>query len=90
MQIVKIRRVGNSNVVTLPHHLEAAGFAPGTSVVVDQTPDGNVLLVPETSVRTSIPEIGRKVIREHREALDLLEAHDRGEAVLVDGEIRRI
>ena len=90
MQIVKIRRVGNSNVVTLPHQLEAAGYTAGTSVVIEQTPDGHLLLMPETSVRERIREVGRKVIREHREALDLLAAHDRGEAMLVDGEIRRI
>ena len=89
MQIVKIRRVGNSNVVTLPHQLEAAGYTAGTSVVIEQMSNGHLLLMPETSVRERIRAAGRKVIREHREALDLLEAHDRGEAVLVDGEIRR-
>lgn len=89
MQVVKIRRVGNSNVVTLPHALEAAGYTAGTSVVVEQTATGEVLLVPEGRIRDRIQEIGRRVIAEHREALDLMEAHDRGEAVSVDGEIRR-
>ena len=90
MHVVKIRRVGNSNVVTLPHQLEAAGYAPGTSVVVEQTSTGELLLVPEDHLRDRIREIGRRVVAEHREALDLLEAFDRGEAVVADGELRRV
>lgn len=88
MQVVKIRRVGNSNVVTLPHELEASGYTVGTSVVVEQTSTGELLLVPEGRLRRPIEEIGRRVIAEHREALDLMEAYDRGEAIAVDGEIR--
>lgn len=89
MQVVKIRRVGNSNVVTLPHELEAAGYTAGTSVVVEQTSTGEVLLVPEARVRESIREIGRRVIREDREALELLAAYDRGEPVEIEGEVRQ-
>jgi antitoxin component of MazEF toxin-antitoxin module len=89
MHVVKIRRVGNSNVVTLPHELEEAGYTAGTSVVVEQTSTGEVFLVPEGRIRDQIEEIGRRVIADHREALDLMEAYDRGEAVAVDGEIRR-
>lgn len=90
MHVVKVRRVGNSNVVTLPQEYEAAGYTPGTSVVVEQTPTGEILVVPESRVRERVREIGRRVIDEHREALDLLEAHDRGEAAIVDGELRRV
>ena len=90
MQVVKIRRVGNSNVVTLPHQLEAAGYTPGTSVVVEQTPTGELLLMPEARLRERIQAIGQRVIEEHREALDLLAAYDRGEAVSVEGELRRL
>jgi antitoxin component of MazEF toxin-antitoxin module len=89
MQVVKIRRVGNSNVVTLPHELEAAGYAAGTSVVVEQTVTGEVLLVPENRVRDRIRELGRRVIQEDREALELLAAYDRGEPVEIEGEVRR-
>lgn len=46
--------------------------------------------MPETRVRERVREIGRRVIGKHREALDLLEAHDRGEAEVVDGELRRV
>jgi antitoxin component of MazEF toxin-antitoxin module len=89
MHVVKVRRVGNSNVVTLPQEYEAAGYVPGTSVVVEQTPTGELLVMPEARLRDGVQEIGRRVIAEHREALDLLEAHDRGQAVVVEGELRR-
>ncbi|HWD69679.1 MAG TPA: AbrB/MazE/SpoVT family DNA-binding domain-containing protein [Solirubrobacteraceae bacterium] len=35
-----MRRVGNSNVVSLPRELEASGYVPGTSVLVEELPDG--------------------------------------------------
>ena len=90
MQIVKIRRVGNSDVVTLPHQLEAAGSTPGTSVVIEEAPTGELILMPEDWVRARVREIGRRVIEQDREALDLLAAYDRGEANSVDGELRRL
>ncbi len=90
MQIVKVRRVGNSNVVTLPHQLEAAGYTPGTSVVIELAPTGELILMTADRIRARILEIGRRVIEEEREALDLLAAYDRGEAVSVDGELRRL
>jgi antitoxin component of MazEF toxin-antitoxin module len=90
MQVVKIRRVGSSNVLTLPRELEAAGFVAGTSLIVDQTPSGALVLFPESQFSQHVQQIGQRVIEEHREALDLLAAADRGEARLVDGEVRRI
>ena len=81
MHVVKVRRVGNSNVVTLPKSLELAGFAAGASVVVEPLPSGEVMLVPEAQLRERVRAIGRKVIAEHREALALLEAYDQGVAV---------
>ena len=36
MKVVKVRRVGNSNVVSIPRELEARGYAPGTSVLVEE------------------------------------------------------
>jgi hypothetical protein len=36
MKVVKVRRVGNSNVVSLPRELEARGYEPGTSVLIEE------------------------------------------------------
>lgn len=79
MHIVKVRRVGNSNVVTLPQQLEAAGYTPGTSVVIEEAPSGELILHPEERVRQRILDAGRQVIAEDREAIGLLAAYDRGE-----------
>ena len=79
LEIVKVRRVGNSNVISLPKALEDLGFAPGTRVVLDPQPDGGVLLRPVETLRQEIRRLGREAAAKHREALDLLEAHDRGE-----------
>ena len=78
MMLVKIRQVGNSNVITLPRELEEAGYTAGTSVVIERTSTGELLLVPESRLREHIHAIGRKVIEENRETLDALAAYDRG------------
>lgn len=36
MKIAKVRRVGNSNLVSIPRELEAHGYAPGTSMLVEE------------------------------------------------------
>lgn len=79
MDIVKIRRVGNSNVVTLPRSLEELGYAPGTRVAVEVGPTGEVVLRPVESAREQIRASLRKVVAERRGALDLLTRYDRGE-----------
>ncbi len=79
MQIVKIRRVGNSNVISLPKEFEKAGFVPGVSVLVEETPAGELVITPASRLRRDFREIARKVVAENREALDMLGAYDRGE-----------
>jgi len=37
MKIVKVRRVGNSNVVSIPRELESHDYAPGT--LAEHDPD---------------------------------------------------
>lgn len=80
MHIVKIRRVSSSNVITLPQQFEASGDSSGVSVIVEQTPSGELLVMPEDPLRNRVRESARRIIAEHREALSLLEAYDRGDA----------
>ncbi len=54
MVVVKVRRVGNSNVVSLPRELEKCGFTPGTPVVIDELPGGEVILRRVNAVRSSL------------------------------------
>jgi antitoxin component of MazEF toxin-antitoxin module len=78
VEIIKVRRVGNSNVVSLPREFEAAGYAPGASVVVEQLEDGSLHLVRTDELRDLIRSRGKRLIAEHAEALALLAGHDRG------------
>lgn len=56
MHIMKIRRVGNSNVVSLPHALEQLGYTAGTTVLVDVLPDGALRIVPTDRVRACMAD----------------------------------
>lgn len=76
MKIVKVRRVGNSNVVSIPRELEARGYAPGSSVLLEELDDGELRIIPTEQVRDRIRTIGRRVVSEHREALKILAEHD--------------
>jgi antitoxin component of MazEF toxin-antitoxin module len=76
MKVVKVRRVGNSNVVSIPRELEARGYAPGTSVLIEQLEGGELRIMPAEQVRDRIRDIGRRVVEEHQEALTILAEHD--------------
>jgi antitoxin component of MazEF toxin-antitoxin module len=81
VKILKVRRVGNSNVVSLPREFEAAGYGPGASVLVEQLDDGSLHLVRTDELRNLIRSRGKRVIAEHAEALAILAGHDRGDPV---------
>jgi antitoxin component of MazEF toxin-antitoxin module len=81
MKILKVRRVGNSNVVSLPREFEAAGYGPGASVLVEQLEDGSLHLMRTDEVRDLIRSRGRPLIAKHAEALAILAGHDRGDHV---------
>jgi antitoxin component of MazEF toxin-antitoxin module len=78
MRVVKVRRVGNSNVVSIPRELEARGYAPGTSVLVEELEGGELRIMPTDKVRERIRGVGRRVVAEHGEALKILAEHDPG------------
>jgi len=80
VKLVKIRRVGNSNVVSIPHEHESLGFKPDVQVLVTALPSGELRVLPATNVRRMIREYGRRVIDEDRRALQILEDHDRNKA----------
>lgn len=75
--MVKIRRVGNSNVISLPRRLEQIGYSAGTSVMVYELESGELRVIPAGRVRELIRATGSQVVAESREALDTLERHDR-------------
>lgn len=75
-----MRRVGNSNVVSIPKAFALAGYAAGTEVLLEQLDDGSLRIVRVNDVRQLIRNVGRMVVAEDAEALALLAAHDRGAA----------
>lgn len=76
MKIVKVRRVGNSNVVSLPRELEASGYVPGTSVLVEELADGELRILPTEMVRERVRQIAARTVSERSGALQILADHD--------------
>jgi antitoxin component of MazEF toxin-antitoxin module len=76
MRVNRVRRVGNSNVISLPRELEAHGFAVGAQVVIQQLPSGEVRLTPADRVRQIVSDHGRRVLAGNREALQIIADHD--------------
>jgi antitoxin component of MazEF toxin-antitoxin module len=76
MKVVKVRRVGNSNVISIPREFEARGYAPGSSVLVEELPGGELRVMSTEKVREHIRDIGQRLVVEHGEALEILANHD--------------
>ena len=71
-----MRRVGNSNVVSIPREFEASGYTPGSSVLVEELPGGELRILPTEKLREQIRKIGRRVVADHEQALRTLAEHD--------------
>lgn len=76
MKVVKVRRVGNSNVISIPREFEAQGYAPGSSVLVEELSGGELRIMSTEKVRERIRDIGERVVAEHGEALQILADYD--------------
>jgi antitoxin component of MazEF toxin-antitoxin module len=76
MKIVKVRRVGNSNVVSIPREFEASGYLPGSSVLVEELPGGELRILPTDRLRDRVREIAVRVVSEHPEAMEILANYD--------------
>ena len=77
MKINRVRRIGNSNVLSLPRELERAGFVDGAQIVIQELPSGEVRLLPADHMREMVRDYGRRVVADNRRALDILADHDR-------------
>jgi antitoxin component of MazEF toxin-antitoxin module len=76
VKIVKVRRVGNSNVVSIPREFEASGYTPGTSVLVEELADGELRILLAERVRQRVRQIATRVVSEHPEAMEILGGYD--------------
>jgi antitoxin component of MazEF toxin-antitoxin module len=80
MKIVKVRRVGNSNVVSIPREFEASGYVPGSSVLVEDLGDGELRILPTDRVRERVRQVATRVVSERSEAMAILANHDPDDA----------
>lgn len=78
MNGVKVRKVGNSNVITVPRELERYGLVEGAAVAFVPLRDGGVLIVPAEHMEQYLEEVGQRIVARRRRALDKLAAHDAG------------
>jgi antitoxin component of MazEF toxin-antitoxin module len=76
MKVVKVRRVGNSNVISIPRAFEKRGYTPGSSVLVEELPDGDLRIMSTEKVRERIRDAGSRIVAEHGQALQILADHD--------------
>ncbi len=77
MAVVKVRRVGNSSVITLPAGLAGEGFEPGAAVLVEADVDGTLRVIPVPDLDAHVRDVARTAIQRRRRNLEILEAHDR-------------
>ena len=85
MQMVKVRRVGNSNVISLPRAFEEQGFTPGATVIIEALPTGELRIAAATVVRRLTPERARQLADKHQVLLDRLAEDDGEELSAADG-----
>ena len=78
VKVVKVRRVGNSNVVSIPRELESRGYVPGTLVLIEELEHGELRIMPTEQARDRIRGVGRRLVGEHAEALKILAEPDPG------------
>jgi antitoxin component of MazEF toxin-antitoxin module len=76
MKMLKVRRVGNSNMVALPKEWEADGFGPGSYVLAERDGAGEVRILRADNVAARIDAIADEMIEKHAEALHILAEHD--------------
>ncbi|MEA2630873.1 MAG: hypothetical protein QOE66_1092 [Chloroflexota bacterium] len=76
VKIVKVRRVGNSNVVSIPREFEASGYTPGTSVLIEELADGELRILPAERLRARVRQIATRVVSEHPDAMEILARYD--------------
>ena len=73
---MRIRRIGNSNMVALPSEFEAAGYGPGVEVVVQETAQGELRIIRADLAAESVSEAARRLAVRHRRTLERLAEHD--------------
>jgi antitoxin component of MazEF toxin-antitoxin module len=77
MKLLKIRRVGNSNMVALPKDWEDDGFTAGAYLLVERDQTGEIRMLRADNVAAQVDALADEMIEKHAEALRILAEHDR-------------
>ena len=79
MRILKIRKVGNSNVVSIPKEYEAAGFVANADIALELGEDGFLYLrpLPVDERKQVVLTAVQAATKRHRRAMEILEEYDR-------------
>ncbi len=76
MHINRLRKVGNSKVISLPTDLERLGFVEGAQIAIQELPNGEVRLIPVDRLEAMVRGYGRRAVAKNMGALDILAADD--------------
>lgn len=76
MKMLKVRRVGNSNMVALPKEWEEAGFGPGDFVLVERDLAGEIRMLRAGDLSGRIDALAEEMVEKHAKALKILADHD--------------
>jgi len=76
MKLLKIRRIGHSNMVALPKDWEGDGFAPGAYVLVERDRTGEIRMLRAGCIASRVDALADEMIEKHAEALRTLAEHD--------------
>ena len=76
MKVLKVRRVGNSNMVALPKEWEGSGFGAGDYVLVERDPAGEIRMLRAGDITGRIDALAGEMVVKHAKALKILADHD--------------
>jgi len=76
MKMLKVRRVGNSNMVALPKEWEESGFGPGDFVLVERDQAGEIRMLRAGDITRRIDTLAGEMVEKHAKALKILADHD--------------
>ncbi len=74
--MLKVRRVGHSNMVALPKEWEESGFGPGDFVLVERDGAGEIRMLRAGDITGRIDALAGEMVEKHAQALKVLADHD--------------
>jgi hypothetical protein len=76
MKMLKVRRVGNSNMVALPKEWEESGFGPGDLVLIERDAAGEIRMLRAGDLSGRIDALADEMVETPAKALKILADHD--------------